>query len=415
MAMPSAIAATKGAQPERGQHIVDAAIRLILRDGIDGVRAQALAREAGISIATPYYYFTALDDIVLAAFESADAAASQHRARTIEQAGDDPVAQLRALLVGDFDGSAATVRDRWSLRLEFQRGAIFDAHLRTRTCASERAAVDRLTALLTAARASGDVPSEPEPAALAHRLLSLSCGLGSLILTNTITPQHACDLIVGAIGDRASWRAPSLRSTPPAPLPAQHADDRALEILDATIVVIVRLGVGGVTFRSVATEAETSLALPRYYFPTIPRLLAAAFDRDEQLARERIERSATQLADPLERLRYSYISDDTATLAAHRQSQVVWLEYLRIAQRDLDARAATRARLEAWTAYGMSLGGDLATIGAAPAERIVEAGAQRSVAVITGATGLWLLGVLSDAAYVAAYNGGIDDELGLLP
>ena len=191
MAMPSAIAATKGAQPERGQQIVDAAIRLILRDGIDGVRAQAQAREAGVSIATPYYYFAALDDIVLAAFEAADAAASQHRACAIEQAGDDPVAQLRALLIGDFDGSTATVHDRWSLRLEFQRGAIFDANLRTRACASERAAVDRLTALLTAAQANGDVPSEPEPAALAHRLLSLSCGLGSLILTNTITPQHA--------------------------------------------------------------------------------------------------------------------------------------------------------------------------------------------------------------------------------
>ena len=89
--MPSAIAATTGADPQRGQHIVDAAIRLILRDGIDGVRAQALAREASISIATPYHYFTALDDIVLAAFDTADAAASQHRAHTIERAGDDPV------------------------------------------------------------------------------------------------------------------------------------------------------------------------------------------------------------------------------------------------------------------------------------------------------------------------------------
>ena len=413
--MPSAIAATTGADPQRGQHIVDAAIRLILRDGIDGVRAQALAREASISIATPYHYFTALDDIVLAAFDTADAAASQHRAHTIERAGDDPVDQLRALLISDFDGNAATVRDRWSLRLEFQRGSIFDARLRTRARGSELATVDRLTAILTAAQAGGDVPTEPGPAALAHRLLSLSCGLGSLILTEMITPQRACDLITDAIGDRASWRAPSPRSIPPAPLPVQHADDRALGILDATIAVMVRLGVGGVTFRSVATEAETSLALPRYYFPTIPRLLAAAFDRDEQLARERIERSAAQLADPLERLRYSYIGDDAATLAAHRPSQVVWLEYLRIAQRDPDARAAARARLEAWTAYGISLGADLASIGAAPAERIAEAGAQRSVAAITGASGLWLLGVLTDAAYVATYNGGIDDELGLLP
>lgn len=91
----------------RRSAIVDAAEALILRDGIDGVRAQRLADQAGISIATPYYYFESLD----AAVEAVQARASERlataRAAAVQTAGDDPLDQLRALLTSDFAGPRA--------------------------------------------------------------------------------------------------------------------------------------------------------------------------------------------------------------------------------------------------------------------------------------------------------------------
>ena len=40
--------------------------------------------------------------------------------------------------------------------------------------------------------------------------------------------------------------------------------------------------------------------------------------------------------------------------------------------------------------------------------------AERLVAVNTGACGLWLIGLLTDAEFAAVMNGAIDDETGRL-
>lgn len=397
----------------RRRSIVAAAERIILRSGIDGLRAQGLADEADVSVATPYYYFPSLDDVILAAFARAADRASDRRAARIAASAVDAIGRLGALLTADFDGTDAAVVDQWRLRLEFQRGAIFDPRLRQLVQAAEHDEIARITALIAEAQAAGDAPPAPSAAALAHRLAALTCGLGSLLLAGIVTVAEARELIADAIADRSSWRVTAPPATRPISEPATAPTKGAERILGATLEVISRGGVGAVTFRSVATAAGSSLALPRYHFPTIARLVAAAFAYDERLARERIERSATQLADPRLRLRFGVPVAEAEQLAGDRRSQIVWLEYLRIAQHDDDARTAAGARLEAWTEYGLALGQDLAAIGVVPADRVLRTGSQRSVAARTGAAGLWVIGVLSDADYVAACNGVVSDELGL--
>lgn len=400
---------------DRRQAILDAAEALILRDGIDGVRAQSLADEAGISIATPYHYFDSLDAIVDAAHARASERAAAVRDAAIQTAGADPVEQLRALLMEDFSGSAEAVRDAWLLRLEYQRRAIFDDDLRCSVRAGEQEAVDRLVGCIAAAQRSGAIPSAVPASLLAQRLLSLSCGLGALLLIGVITPSHASALLSGAVDDRQHWQTiepdhavPAAWSMPDAPT----SPDRATAILDETIGLIAEAGVAGVHFRDVADRAGTSLTLPRYYFPTVRGLIAAAFARDLELAQSRMGPTSATIADPVERLAYTYMPRDATQLAARRATLVLWFEYLRLGERDPDARAAARDRLEAWIEFSLGLGLELADVGMVPVERATRDRAQRVVAVNTGASGLWLSGVLTDADFAAVMNGVIDDETG---
>ena len=400
---------------DRRETILDAAEALILRDGIDGIRAQSLADEAGISIATPYHYFESLDAIITAAHARSSGQGAARRDAVVVAAGEDPVAQLRALLIDDFVGTPTAVREAWLVRLEYQRRAIFDDALRANVRAGEQDALDRIARIITAGQAAGSVPAEVPASTLADRLLALSCGLGALLLVDVITSEHASVLLSDAVDDRASWLSVAPEHAEPAALaaPAEPAhEDRATEILDQTIGLIAEAGVAGVHFRDVALRAGTSLTLPRYYFPTIPRLVAAAFARDLEIAQARMGPTADAVADPLERLAYTYMPKDASELAARRPTLVLWFEYLRLGERDPDARSAARARLAAWINYSIALGQDLAQAAIIPGERVTRDRAERLVAVNTGASGLWLLGLLSDAEFAAVMNGVIDDEIG---
>ncbi|MBS1843140.1 MAG: TetR family transcriptional regulator [Actinobacteria bacterium] len=57
--------------PERPQRIVDAAKRLIARDGVNALTHRAIAEEADVPLGSTTYYFRSLDDIIVAALEQA--------------------------------------------------------------------------------------------------------------------------------------------------------------------------------------------------------------------------------------------------------------------------------------------------------------------------------------------------------
>jgi AcrR family transcriptional regulator len=400
---------------DRRETILDAAEALILRHGIDGIRAQSLADEAGISIATPYHYFESLDAVIAAAHARSSEQGATRRDAVVAAAGDDPVAQLRALLVDDFTGTQEEVREAWLVRLEYQRRAIFDDALRAGIRAGEQEALSRLMRIVEAGQTARSIPGTVAASRLAARLLALSCGLGALLLVDVITSEHARALLLDAVDDRASWQSAAPEHAEPAAWsePSEPPrEDRATEILDQTIALIAEAGVAGVHFRDVALRAGTSLTLPRYYFPTIPRLVAAAFARDLEIAQARMGPTADAITDPVERLGFTYMPKDARQLAARRPTLVLWFEYLRLGERDPEARAAGRARLAAWIDFSIALGQDLALAGIIPAERVTRIRAERIVAVNTGASGLWLLGLLSDDEFAAVMNGVIDDEIG---
>lgn len=86
--------------------------------------------------------------------------------------------------------------------------------------------------------------------------------------------------------------------------------DREADILDAALAVLARDGIGGVSMRAVAREAEVSLGLANYYFTDKTSLICAALRRiaDQDLAIVRPESSD----GPADRLRHALhrVADD---------------------------------------------------------------------------------------------------------
>jgi DNA-binding transcriptional regulator YbjK len=88
----------------------------------------------------------------------------------------------------------------------------------------------------------------------------------------------------------------------------ERGEKRRLEVLDATIRVLTKLGPRGVTHRAVAAEAGTSIRATTYYFSSRDELLTQALLHYADKAIERIEALKLPLPDS---------SDAALDVAAH--------------------------------------------------------------------------------------------------
>jgi AcrR family transcriptional regulator len=239
-------------------------------------------------------------------------------------------------------------------------------------------------------------------------------GFGVMLLVDLVSPAAATAALERLLDTRSSWRRPQERPLPViGVMPAGANPDRRTVILDATIRLINREGIAGLHFPEVADEAAVSRSLPRYYYRTLSDLLRATFARDEEVTRERVEWRASQIEDPLERLRDAFAHAIAADPDGMRPTWVLWFEYLRIAARDPSERRRANARLAAWVAYDSSILRDLRREGRIMESVDIDDAEQRLLAVDNGAGALWMLGVLTPERYAAIVDATIDDELGL--
>ncbi|MGZ4436042.1 MAG: TetR/AcrR family transcriptional regulator [Nocardioidaceae bacterium] len=81
---------------QRSRQLLDAAARLMERDGSGAVSMQALAGEAGVSVGLIYRYFGSKDDVLLAVIVQVLDAFATEVPRAIDAAGNDPVRRLAA-------------------------------------------------------------------------------------------------------------------------------------------------------------------------------------------------------------------------------------------------------------------------------------------------------------------------------
>ncbi|MEU6170802.1 TetR family transcriptional regulator [Streptantibioticus parmotrematis] len=63
---------TRRHDPDRAQRIIDAALRVVGRDGIAGLSHRAVAAEADVPLGSTTYHFATLDDLLVAALRQLD-------------------------------------------------------------------------------------------------------------------------------------------------------------------------------------------------------------------------------------------------------------------------------------------------------------------------------------------------------
>jgi phenylpropionate dioxygenase-like ring-hydroxylating dioxygenase large terminal subunit/AcrR family transcriptional regulator len=87
----------------RRRQLIEATIASIAADGLSGTTVAKVARRAGLSAGIVNFYFQTKDALLLASLEAVDREFAARQRQAIEQAGDDPVRQLEAMIDVDFD------------------------------------------------------------------------------------------------------------------------------------------------------------------------------------------------------------------------------------------------------------------------------------------------------------------------
>jgi AcrR family transcriptional regulator len=177
--------------------ILDAACRVVVREGAHGLRMASVASEAGVSKALVHYYFTTRQDLLRSAFVYSEE--QWYVLVTDELAAIETGAGRveRFLLVGvDPEPGYRDNRALWS---EVWSSLRFDDDLRPSVDRYYRAWVDRLVALLEEAVADGSVPPTVDPSEAAWRLAAIADGVDSMLDLGLVDRARARELVLGGL------------------------------------------------------------------------------------------------------------------------------------------------------------------------------------------------------------------------
>ncbi len=160
---------------DRRQAILDAAIAVIARRGVRGLRVEQVAAEAGVAVSLIYYYFANRNGLVQATLDHANERAAKTAGGSVE-----------AILLAELDESAHDTSVVWN---EVLASAVFEPALRD----GLRDANGTWTELVAEAIGAPGAHDKAE------RLTALVDGLSSRWLAGLITRARAEELLRGAI------------------------------------------------------------------------------------------------------------------------------------------------------------------------------------------------------------------------
>ena len=177
--------------------ILNAACKVVVREGAHGLRIASVAREAGVSKALVHYYFTSRSELLRSAFAWSD---QRWHAALADELAQVPTAGgrvERALLIGidadePFSGQRALGNEVWSsLR--------YDDELRPLVDGSYRAWLDLLVELIDEGRNDGSVAAGVDAAEAAWRLVAIGDGVDSMLYVGLIDRERARRLVVASV------------------------------------------------------------------------------------------------------------------------------------------------------------------------------------------------------------------------
>ena len=172
----------------RRRELLDAVVRVLAHEGVEGATTRALARETGWSTGALAHYFPSKADILAAALEF-----SHERIKgrwAVDVGRRHGLDALRALLV---DNLPLDEPRRVETRLEmvFWSQALSDPRLREIQRAESLDLRDRIVALLEDAAARGELAAGTDPVRTAERLLAFVDGLSAhlILYPDRVAPE----------------------------------------------------------------------------------------------------------------------------------------------------------------------------------------------------------------------------------
>ena len=182
---------------DRRSAILDAAIKVIARRGVRGLRVEQVAAEAGVAVSLIYYYFDNRNGLVRATLEHAN----ERAATTVRSTDGGPATgreKAAASLLAELDEGDA-VRDTSVVWGEVLASAMFEPGLRDQLREASETWTDLVAGTIREGVEDGSIPGDVDARACAERLTALVDGLSSRWLAGLVTRERARELLAAAI------------------------------------------------------------------------------------------------------------------------------------------------------------------------------------------------------------------------
>jgi AcrR family transcriptional regulator len=180
---------------DRRGAILDAAIAVIARRGVRGLRVEQVAAEAGVAVSLIYYYFDNRNGLVRATLEHANERAASSARGSDGGSGRDKVA---GSLLAELDGGDH-VRDTSVVWGEVLASAVFEPDLRDQLREASGRWSELVAATIAEGVADGSIPGGVDAQATAERLTALVDGLSARWLAGLLPRERARELLDAAI------------------------------------------------------------------------------------------------------------------------------------------------------------------------------------------------------------------------
>ncbi|MFE6270174.1 TetR/AcrR family transcriptional regulator [Streptomyces goshikiensis] len=182
---------------DRQALILEAAVRVIARTGVRGLRVEELAAEAGVSTALIYYHFKDRAGLIRRTLAFISDRATDYTDAALADT-DRARATLLQLLMGELQDTER-VRENSIAWGELRATAIFDPDLREPLAESTRNWTRDTAEAIADAQAAGRADLRVSPLDAAERLTALVEGLSERWLSGSLTLDRARALLAGAI------------------------------------------------------------------------------------------------------------------------------------------------------------------------------------------------------------------------
>ena len=187
---------------DRRSAILDAAIKVIARRGVRGLRVEQVASEAKVAVSLLYYYFDNRNGLVRATLEHANERAAT-TVRTGESGRVSGREKAEASLLAELD-DGDHVRDTSVVWGEVLASAVFEPELRDQLREASETWSRLVAGAIEEGLQDGSIGGDVDAKACAERLTALVDGLSARWLAGLTSRERARELLADAIARELS-------------------------------------------------------------------------------------------------------------------------------------------------------------------------------------------------------------------